>query len=61
MILINSQFLKVVRNEVQERIDQKVNVFSRVNPQAALIRLDSGDVVRPIAPCVVEAMSRSIV
>ncbi len=60
MILINSQFLKVARNEVQERIDQKVNVFSRVNPQASLIRLDSGDVVRPIAPCVVEAMSSSI-
>ncbi|MFR9602857.1 MAG: LL-diaminopimelate aminotransferase [Rikenellaceae bacterium] len=60
MILINSQFLKVAHNEVQERIDQRVNIFSRVNPKATLIRLDSGDVVRPIAPCVVEAMGASI-
>ncbi len=60
MILINSQFLKVVRNEVQERVEQRVNVFSRVNPDATLIRLDSGDVVRPIAPCVVDAMTKSI-
>ncbi len=60
MILINSQFLKVVSNEVQERVEKRVNVFKRVNPQSTLIRLDSGDVVRPIAPCVVDAMSRSI-
>ncbi len=60
MILINSQFLKVAQNEVQMRIDQKVNVFSRLNPQVSLIKLNSGDVVRPIARPVVEAMCRSV-
>ncbi len=61
MILINSQFLKVVNDDVQRSIDNKINIFSRLNPQAKLIRLDSGDVVRPLAPCVIEAMNNSII
>ncbi|MFR9635892.1 MAG: LL-diaminopimelate aminotransferase [Rikenellaceae bacterium] len=60
MILINSQFLKVVNDDVQKSIDNKINIFSRLNPQTKLIRLDSGDVVRPLAPCVIDAMHGSI-
>ncbi|MFR9629090.1 MAG: aminotransferase class I/II-fold pyridoxal phosphate-dependent enzyme, partial [Rikenellaceae bacterium] len=60
MILINSQFLKVVNDDVQKTIDNKINVYSRLNPQKKLIRLDSGDVVRPLAPCVIDAMHTSI-
>ncbi|MFI3258648.1 MAG: LL-diaminopimelate aminotransferase [Rikenellaceae bacterium] len=60
MILINSQFLKVVNDDVQRNIDNKINIFSRINPQVKLIRLDSGDVVRPLAPCVIEAMKSSV-
>lgn len=60
MILINSQFLKVVKDDVQEQIDRKISVFHAVNPNANLIKLDSGDVVRPLPTCVVEAMTRSI-
>ncbi|MFR9579506.1 MAG: LL-diaminopimelate aminotransferase [Rikenellaceae bacterium] len=58
MILINSQFLKVEQDRIQAKIEQRVNVFSRVNPATNLIKLDSGDVVRPLASCVVEAMKR---
>ncbi|MFR9619719.1 MAG: LL-diaminopimelate aminotransferase [Rikenellaceae bacterium] len=60
MILINSQFLKVVNDDTQNNIDQRINVYTTLNPQAKLLRLDSGDVVRPLAPCVVDAMMQSV-
>ena len=60
MILINSQFLKVVRDEVQEKINQKISVFKTINSNANLINLSSGDVVLPLLPCVVEAMAKSV-
>ncbi|MFI3317937.1 MAG: LL-diaminopimelate aminotransferase [Rikenellaceae bacterium] len=60
MILINSQFLKVVDDTIETEIQRKVNIFQRVNPAAKLISLDRGDVARPLSPCVVEAMQRAI-
>ncbi len=61
MILINSQFLKVVENGVEQRVKQRLNVFERLNPTADLIWLNSGDVVRPLSDSVIEAMQRSVV
>lgn len=61
MILMNSQFLKVVNDEVQKSLDNKINIYSRLNPQSKLLRLDSGDVVLPLAECVIEAMQKSVV
>jgi LL-diaminopimelate aminotransferase len=61
MAIINSQFLKVVNDEVQNQIDKRVNRFQAVNREVKLIRLDSGDVIRPLAPCVMEAINHAIV
>jgi len=60
MAIINSQFLKVVDDEVQRQIDSRVNQFRAVNRSAKLIRLDSGDVVRPLAPCAMAAMTAAV-
>lgn len=60
MILINSQFLKVVCDDIVQRLEQKVNIFSKLNPTAKLIHLNSGDVVHPLAPCIVEAMQKGV-
>lgn len=60
MILINSQFLKVANDTVQEQIDKRVNIFNAIHPASKLIKLDRGDVVRPLAPCVVKAMSEAV-
>lgn len=60
MALINSQFLKVVDDEVQTKIDKRVNMFQAVNRNVKLIKLDSGDVVRPLAPCVMRAMTDAL-
>ena len=60
MALINSQFLKIAYNEVQERVETKLSLFRSLNAHAKLIALNSGDVTRPLPPCVVQAMTRSV-
>lgn len=60
MALINSQFLKVVDDEIQTKIDRRVNMFQAVNRNVKLIKLDGGDVVRPLAPCVMRAMTDAL-
>ncbi len=60
MILINSQFLKIARDEVQETINKRVSIFKAVNPLSKIIELNHGDVVRPLAPCVVKAMNKAL-
>ena len=60
MVLINAQFLKIVKDEIQDKINEKVCRFQTINHNVDLIRLDSGDVIGPLAPCVVEAMSRGV-
>jgi len=60
MAIINSQFLKTVSDEVQSQIDKRVNQFRAVNRDVKLIGLDNDDVVRPLAPCIMEAMIGAI-
>ena len=60
MVLINHQFLKIVNDEVQNRIEKKIGLFKTFHRDKKLIRLDSGDVIRPLAPCVMKAMTESI-
>jgi LL-diaminopimelate aminotransferase len=60
MALINSQFLKVFNDDIQDCIDQKVNRFRAINPGVRPIPLDSGDVSLPLSPGVTEAMIRAI-
>ena len=60
MAIINSQFLKIVDDDIQSQIDKRTNWFHAANRDVNLIRLDSGDVVRPLAPCVMQAMTNAI-
>jgi len=60
MVIINSQFLKIADDEIQRQIDKRTIWFKTTNRDKNIIRLDSGDVVRPLAPCIVQAMSRAI-
>lgn len=61
MILINSQFLKMLRDEVQEKTTKKINIFNAINPDTKLLRLDSGDVSLPLMPSVIAALQESVV
>ncbi|MFR9494883.1 MAG: LL-diaminopimelate aminotransferase [Rikenellaceae bacterium] len=60
MILINSQLLKITHDRVQEMINHRVSIFKAINPKTKIIELNGGDVVRPLAPCVVEAMREAM-
>lgn len=60
MVIINSQFLKVVEDEIQNMTDQKVNRFQAIHHDAKLIKLNGGDVVRPLAPFVMESISKAM-
>ncbi len=60
MILINSQFLKIVRDQVQEKINKRVSIYKAVNPQQRIIELNGGDVVLPLAKCVIDAMQSAL-
>ncbi len=60
MILINSQLLKIAQDQVQKKISNKVSVFKAINPHSTLVELNRGDVVRPPAKCVIEAMGKAL-
>lgn len=60
MVIINHEFLKVVADEVQSKIDKRLNQFHAICRDAKLIRLDGSEVVRPLAPFVVEAMAKAL-
>ncbi len=60
MALINSQFLKVFDDDIQDRIDKKINRFRAIHRDVRLIPLDSGDVSLPLSPGVTEAMVRAM-
>ncbi|MDE7122173.1 MAG: LL-diaminopimelate aminotransferase, partial [Oscillospiraceae bacterium] len=59
MVKINENYLKLEKNYLFIRIAEKVNAFQKANPDAKLIRMGIGDVTRPIAPVVVDAMKKA--
>ncbi len=60
MALINEHFLKLSKNYLFADIAKKVNAFKTANPAARVISLGIGDVTRPLAPAVIEAMHKAV-
>jgi LL-diaminopimelate aminotransferase len=60
MALVNENFLKLPGNYLFSDIAKKVNAFKVVHPEAKLIRLGIGDVTRPIAPAVTQALHAAV-
>ncbi len=60
MTLINEHFLKLPGNYLFSEIAKKVNSYKKTHPGAKIISLGIGDVTRPLAPAVVEAMHKAI-
>lgn len=60
MATINSNFLKLQKSYLFSTIAQKVSAFKEANPNAELIRLGIGDVTRPLAPAVIEALHKAV-
>lgn len=60
MASINDNFLKLQKNYLFADIAQKVADYKAAHPEAQLIRLGIGDVTRPLAPAVIEALHKAV-
>lgn len=60
MALVNEHFLKLPGNYLFADIAKRVNAFKVSHPKAKVISLGIGDVTRPLAPVVIEAMHKAV-
>ncbi len=58
MALINENFSNLKENYLFIDIAKKIKAYRQANPDKELIRMGIGDVTRPLAPAVVEAMKK---
>lgn len=57
---INDNFEKLPGSYLFSEVARRLREYRETHPDADLIRMDIGDVTRPIAPCVIEAMHRAV-
>ena len=60
MININENFLNLQDSYLFSTIAKKVAEFQKKNPDKRIIKLGIGDVTRPIAPKIIEAMHKAV-
>lgn len=60
MFKINENFLNLSQSYLFSTIAKKVDAFMKENPDARIIRMGIGDVTRPLAPAVIEAMHKAV-
>ena len=60
MALVNEHYLKLSNNYLFADIAKKVNAFKATHPKSEVISLGIGDVTRPLAPAVIEAMHKAV-
>ena len=60
MAHINENFLKLAPSYLFSDIAKRVSAYKEANPQKNIIRLGIGDVTRPLAPAVIEAMHKAV-
>lgn len=59
MVKINENYAKLPGSYLFAEIARRTAAYSEANPQKKLIKLGIGDVTRPLAPAVVEAMKKA--
>lgn len=59
MALVNEHFLKLPGNYLFADVARKVAAFKSAHKNASVISLGTGDVTRPLAPAVVEALHKA--
>ena len=60
MATVNENFLKLSQNYLFSDIAKKVSRYVAEHPEADIIRLGIGDVTRPLAPAVIDAMHKAV-
>ena len=59
-MLINENFEKLPESYLFSEVARRLRIYKEENPDADLIRMDIGDVTRPLAQCVCQAMHRAV-
>ena len=60
MAHVNENYLKLPGNYLFATIAKKVDAYSKAHPEANIIRLGIGDVTRPLAPAIINAMHKAV-
>ena len=60
MFAINENYLKLPGSYLFSDIARKVAAYQSAHPDRRIIRLGIGDVTKPIAPAIVEALHRAV-
>ncbi|MCR4611838.1 MAG: LL-diaminopimelate aminotransferase [Lachnospiraceae bacterium] len=60
MTKINNNYSKLPGSYLFSTIAKKVREFESANPDAEIIRLGIGDVTKPLAPAVIEALNKAV-
>lgn len=60
MTIINENYLKLQGSYLFSEIAKRVHHFTENNPKAKIIKLGIGDITRPLAPAVIEAMHKAV-
>lgn len=60
MVNINENFLRLQKNYLFVEVAKRVSSYKEKNPDASIIRLGIGDVTRPLAPAVIEALHKAV-
>ncbi len=60
MFSINPNYDKLPGSYLFAEVARRVSAYQQQNPQAELVRLGIGDVTRPLAPAVIEAMHKAV-
>lgn len=60
MATINENYLKLPGSYLFTEIGRRVAAYAQANPDKSIIKLGIGDVTRPLAPAVTEAMHKAV-
>ena len=60
MTKVNQNFLKLPGSYLFSEIDRRLAAYTAEHPEDKMIRLGIGDVTRPLAPAVIEAMHKAV-
>ena len=60
MAAINENYLKLQAGYLFPEISRRIRAFQAKNPGAKIISLGVGDVTRPLAPAIIDAMHRAV-
>jgi len=60
MVKINENYAKLPGSYLFSEVARRIAAYSAANPEAKIIKLSIGDVTRPLAPAVIEAMHKAV-